>query len=442
MKKQLHLAGFVEASHLSHSQATWKNPRTSRDFLRPEYYQHLGRVLEQGKFDLMFFGDSLSVPSRYAGSIEAALRYGISGAVDLDPRVVLPMVAAVTDKLGLVATSSTTYFHPFDVARLFATLDHLTAGRVGWNVVTSVGKSEAANFGFEQHLEHDERYRRADEFISVAYKLWTSWQPGALWYDRERSIFADPEGVAPIDHDGDYFKVEGPLTVPRSPQGRPVILQAGASPSGRAFAARWSEVIFTVNPDAAGRRQFYDDMKTRVSNFDRDPSQVQVLPAFMPIVGETEAIAIERMQHHNSLLDPEAGLVMMSFLLDYDFSKHDLDQPVGDIDVPGIQGLFQVVQQLSSTKNNTLRDVAKSFGASQLCPLLVGTGAQIADEIEQMLANGELDGMMIVPPQIPGGFEDFVALVVPELQRRGIFRTEYTGSTLRDHLGLGPAAFL
>ncbi|MBA4025066.1 MAG: FMN-dependent monooxygenase [Gordonia sp.] len=436
----IHLAAFINPSHLSHSHASWRHPRTATDFTDPAFYERIAQVLERGKFDLLFLGDCLSVPTRFGGSIAETVGHGTQAAAMLDPTIVASNVAAVTKNLGLAATASTSYFSPYDLARRFSTLDHMSQGRIGWNVVTSVSQSDARNFGLDAQLAHDTRYDRADEFLEVAYKLWGSWGEDALILDQAAGKFANADLVHPIDHEGEWFKVKGPLSSPHSPQSRPVILQAGSSGRGREYAARWAEVVFAVNPSAAGRKSFYDDIKTRVSNYDRNPDGTKILMAFIPFVGETEEQARESYEFHNQFADPIDGLITLSNQLDHDFSAYSFDEPIADIKVEGVQGMFNLVQSLSKEQNLTLRDVGRLYAETQLIPTLIGTPTQIADQIEDLVRAGEADGIMLSAGTTPGTFEDFVDLVVPELQRRGVFRKEYKSSTLRGHLGLGPAS--
>ena len=349
-------------------------------------------------------------------------------------------LANVTERLGLAITKSTTYFHPYEVARIFGTLDHLSRGRAGWNVVTSLNQAEAHNFGVQEHLGHDERYERAQEFLEVAFKLWGSWERDALVRDKASGRFADPDKVHTVDHEGQWFATRGPLTVPHSPQSRPVIIQAGSSPTGRDFAARWAEAIFEIDPTPEGRKAYYEDIKTRASDAGRNPDDVKIFPSFVPFIGETEAIAKEKQAYHNELADPISGLITLSVHTDHDFSQYDLDAPIEEVTVPGTQGLFEVAHRLSVEDNLTLRDVGKLYAQGVLLPQFVGTPEQIADRIEESFHGGEADGFILSAAQSPGTFDEFVDLVVPELQRRGLFRTEYTGTTLRDHLGLGRAS--
>lgn len=439
MTKQLHLAGFLIASQLTHSHPQWRHPRSDLNFLRPEFYQNMGRVLERGKFDYVFFADALAVPHRYGDSIEETLRRGTQGAVLIDPAYVVATMAVATQYIGLGITRSTTYYQPYELARAFATLDHLSGGRIAWNVVTSHNVGEAYNFGLEAHLEHENRYDRADEFVELAFKLWDSWQEDALVLDKETGLFADPTKVHHINHAGRWYKSKGPLTVPRSPQGRPAIMQAGSSNRGKEFAARWAEIIFEIDPTPEGRKAYYDDVKSRAVKYGRNPDDVKIFPAVIPFIGETETIAREKQAFHNELVDPISGLITLSSHMDYDFSQHPLDEPVKDVEVGGIKGLFEVALRLSKKDGLTLRDVGRLYAEGILLPHVVGTPTQIADQLEESFKNGEADGFIISPAYLPGAFEEFVEFVVPELQRRGLFRKEYTGKTLRDHLGLGKA---
>lgn len=440
MSRELHLAGFLIASHVTHSHAAWRHPASETDYLGPDYYERVAKTLERGKFDFLFFADLLATPVRYGNDIRVPLSSGTQASATIDPSLVAAGLASVTEKIGLAITKSTTYFHPYEVARIFGTLDHLSRGRAGWNVVTSLNQAEAQNFGIDDHLAHDERYDRAHEFLEVAYKLWDSWERDALVQNKESGLFADPDKVRTVDHDGTYFKTRGPLTVPHSPQGRPVIFQAGSSSTGRDFAARWADAIFEIDPTKEGRKAYYDDVKSRASNFGRNPEDIKIFPSFVPFVGETEAIAREKQAFHNELADPISGLITLSVHTDHDFSQYDLDSALTDLTVPGSQGLFDLARRLSDKDSLTLRDVGKLYAQGVLLPQFVGTASQIADQIEEGFTGGEADGYILSAAQAPGTFVDFVELVVPELQRRGLFRTDYTGTTLRDHLGLADAS--
>src|SRR5215210_4364044 len=302
-KRQLSLVGFMQAGSTTVYAGSWRHPATEHGFLTAGYYQKLGRTLEDGCFDLMFFDDRLSMPGIYDGSVAEAVRRG-ARPVKLDLSMVLGLVAGATQRIGLGATYSTTYYSPFHVARTFATLDHLSGGRAAWNVVTSVNDGEAQNFGIEHHLGHDERYDRADEFMEVTTGLWDTWDDDALVLDREAGYFADPDRVRELDYDGKWYSTRGPLTVPRCPQGRPVLLQAGSSGRGRDFASRWAELIFTGDPDIDIARSHYKDQKDRIAEFGRDPQSVRMCPMAYTVVGDSKAHAEEREQLFlNDLVD-------------------------------------------------------------------------------------------------------------------------------------------
>jgi FMN-dependent oxidoreductase (nitrilotriacetate monooxygenase family) len=360
--------------------------------------------------------------------------------VKLDLSIVLGVAAAVTSRIGLGATYSTTYYTPFHVARTFATLDHLSGGRAAWNVVTSVNDSEAQNYGMTEVLPHDQRYDRADEFLEATAGLWDSWDDDALVLDRATPLFADPTKVHQLDHDGEWFKVRGPLTVPRCPQGRPVLLQAGSSGRGREFAARWAELIFTGDPGIDIARSHYKDQKEQIAARGRNPDTVKMLPMAYTVVGESKAHAEEREQLFlHDLVDPMASLTLLSELMNYDFSGLALDAPITDElieSVSGIRGLVQNIKTHIGGETVTLADLAGHRATLLQGPRFVGTGPDIADQMEEWFDGGACDGFVIAATHSPGAYEDVVRLVVPELQRRGVFRDRYTGTTLREHLGL------
>ncbi len=441
--RQMSLVGFMQAANTSVYAGSWRHPATEHAFLTASYYEKLGRTLEDGCFDLMFFDDRLAMPGIYAGSVAEAVRLG-ARPVKLDLSIVLGVVAGATRSIGLGATYSTTYYSPFHVARTFATLDHLSGGRAAWNVVTSVNDGEAQNFGIEHHLDHDARYDRADEFLAATTGLWDSWEDDALVLDRAAGVFADPAKVHELNHDGEWFRVRGPLTVPRSPQGRPVLLQAGSSGRGRDFAARWAELIFTGDPNVDVARSHYKDQKERIAEHGRDPAQVKMLPMAYTVIGESRAHAEEREQLFlNDLVDPQASLALLSELMNHDFSGLGLDAPITDELIASVSGIRGLVQNLRQHIGDTvtLGDLAGHRATLLQGPRFVGTGPEVADQMEEWFDGDACDGFVIAATHVPGAYEDVVRLVVPELQRRGVFRDRYTGSTLRDHLRLErPAA--
>jgi FMN-dependent oxidoreductase (nitrilotriacetate monooxygenase family) len=438
-RRQMSLVGFMQAGSTTVYAGSWRHPATEHGFLDAGYYQKLGRTLEQGCFDLMFFDDRLAMPGIYAGAVADAVRVG-ARPVKLDLSIVLGLVAGATSHIGLGATYSTTYYSPFHVARTFATLDHLSNGRAAWNVVTSVNDGEAQNFGIDAHLDHDARYDRADEFLQATAGLWDTWEDDALILDRASGVFADPDKVHELHYKGDWFTVRGPLTVPRGPQGRPVLLQAGSSGRGRDFAARWAELIFTGDPGIDVARSHYKDQKERIGELGRDPASVKMLPMAYTVVGESTAHAEEREQLFlNDLVDPIASLTLLSELMNYDFSSLELDDPITDElieSVSGIRGLVQNLRQHIGGDTVTLGDLAGHRATLLQGPRFVGTGRDVADQMEEWFDSAACDGFVIAATHTPGAYEDVVRLVVPELQRRGVFRERYMGTTLRDHLGL------
>jgi len=439
--KQLHLAGFFAAGNVTHAHGAWRHARSNNGFLTKEYYQQIARTLERGRFDLLFLPDALAVEDSYGDDLETGLRHGGQCAVALDPASVIATMAAVTDRLGLGATISTTYYPPYHVARAFASLDQLSGGRVSWNVVTSLNNAEARNFGVDQHLEHDARYDRADEFLEVVRKLWNSWDADALLLDKASGQFADPDKVHYVNHHGDWLNVRGPLQVPRSPQGEPVILQAGLSKRGKRFAGRWAEAVFSLAPNLEFMQANYRDIKAQVKAAGRDPDQTKVFTAVMPVLGETEAIARERLEDLNALVHPKVGLSTLSSHVGINLAEYSLDTPitevVRDLKERNIPTQLQMFSQALQGETLTLGEMGQRYGTNVgFVPQWAGTGEQIADQIESHFKAGAADGFIISPAFLPGAYDEFVDQVVPILQARGLFRTEYEGHTLRDHLGL------
>lgn len=439
-RRQMALVAFLQAQNCSNYPASWRHPATAPDYLSPAYYQRIARTLEDGLFHLAFFDDRLALPDRYGDDIAAAVRHGIR-AVKLDLVPLITAMGLATRHLGVGGTYSTTYYEPYHVARLFATLDHFTAGRAAWNVVTSLNDSEAANFGQAAHLAHDTRYDRADDFMEAVLGLWDSWEEGAIRHDRESGVFADPAKVHRLDHAGPWFRTRGPLTVPHTPQGRPVVIQAGQSGRGRRFAARWAELVFLILQNLEIGRRHYREFKDAVANEGRDPAQVLIMPAVYVITGETQAIAEEKAAFIDALAEPIDTLVLLSEALNFDFAKKGMDEPFTDEDlasISGLQNLRDHVVRASGNPHPTLRDFIRHSGrgTTREFPRFVGTPARVADEMEEWFTGGGCDGFVICATHMPGTYEDMTRLVIPELQRRGLFHTDYTGSTLRDNLGL------
>jgi len=438
--RKMTMIGFMQAQNCSIYPGSWRHAATMTDFLTPEYYQRIARVLEEGKFHMAFFDDRLAMPDIYSGDHRDTVAHGIR-ATKLDPTIVLGAMAGVTTKLGLGATYSTTYYEPFHVARLFATLDLMTKGRVAWNVVTSLNNSEAANFGQDSHLEHDLRYDRADEFLETTLGHWDTWEEESLVVDKESGLFAHPDKVKRLDHKGKFFNSRGPFTVPRSPQGQPVLLQAGQSGRGKAFAARWAELIFVVYPNLKIAKKQYADMKATIAEAGRDPEKVRIATAIYVVVAETDELALKKFEYMDKLAKPEDALALICEVLNYDFSKRDYEEPMSDDDMASVSGLQAIRDRVvtqSGKPNPSVRDFVEYSNRARLRELnvFIGSPKTVADEMEQWFTEGGCDGFVLAPTHMPGSYEDFVRLVVPELQRRGLYRTDYEGDTLRSNLGL------
>jgi FMN-dependent oxidoreductase (nitrilotriacetate monooxygenase family) len=433
-RRYMKLAGLLIAGPVAHSHALWRNPAHPVPFLDADYYIEVARILERGLFDLIFFADRLAIADRFGGDKESGLRYGDQDSSRMDPLPLLGVLAATTRRIGLGATRSTTYDQPYHVARAFRTLDHLSKGRVGWNVVTSMNDGEALNFGIESHLDHDERYARADEFLELTCKLWDSWEADALILDREAGHYADPQKVHYVHHEGRYFKSRGPLNIPAGPQGRPVIIQAGASDRGRGFAARWAEVIFNISPTRQDMRTFTVGVREDMARIGRPPQACKVLVSVMPFIGNSEAEAQEKRERVNALVNPLVGLSTLSAHSNIDLAQYDLDAPVEQLRSSGTQSLIRLASRIAREEGLTLREIGRRYGQSVLTPQLCGTGRQIAEQLADIFLSGDADGFVLSPALLPDSFAEFVDHVVPELQRIGVFRREYATATLRDHL--------
>ena len=432
--RRMHLVAFLKTGPTAHHHGAWRHPEADNDFLDPAWYEHIARLLEKGKFDSLFFADTLGLFDTYRGSHEAIVKYGGQMGL-LDPIPVLAIMARVTERIGLGATMSTTFHNPYQIARVLGTLDVLSQGRIAWNVVSSISHLEARNFGQAELAARDQRYDRADEVVQACLALWKSWDADALVLDKEQGIFADPEKVHRADYEGRWVRTRGPLPVPRSPQGHPVIMQAGASDRGRDFAAQWAEMIFALHHGKADMQAYYTDIKARMEAKGRRPEECAILPSVDPIIGETESIARERQAYVNELVHPEVGLALVSTHIGVDLSRLPLDAPIGQLDIPqGAQGSLDVIMQGTRAEGLSLREAARRFATSELCPQIVGTPASVADQLQDLFESRACDGFILTPTVFPGTWEQFVRSVVPELQRRGIFRRDYQGRTLREHL--------
>ena len=396
--------------------------------------QHLIRfiqTLERGRFDAFFMADHLAVLNMPMDALRRS-----ATATSFEPLTLLSALAMKTERIGLVATASTTFDEPYHIARRFASLDHLSNGRAGWNVVTTSNPDAALNFGREDHVEHDERYRRAREFHAVVTGLWDSWADDAWLRDQASGIFFDPAKLHVLDHKGEHLSVRGPLNIARPVQGWPVIVQAGASEAGRQLAAETAEVIFGSSRTMEDAQRFYADVKARMRALGRDPAHLKVLPGALIVVGATTAEAKARKAQLDSLVHPDSGVPNLSIRLGVDASGFDLDAELPDLPLTnqGQSGQAALVA-LARRDRLTVRQLAQICGGYGGLSI-VGTPAEIADTMQEWLENDACDGFNVMFHTVPAGLDDFVDLVVPELQRRNLFRREYEGATLRDHLGL------
>jgi FMN-dependent oxidoreductase (nitrilotriacetate monooxygenase family) len=440
-RSDMALIAFMQAQNCSNFPGSWRHPEAVPDFCTADHYIRIARTLEEGKFHLAFFDDRLAMPDIYGDDYLASVQYGIR-AVKMDLIPILTAMGMATRHLGLGGTYSTTYYEPFHVARTFATLDLMVGGRAAWNVVTSLNDSEALNMGQAAHPAHDLRYDRADEFVECVLGHWNSWEDDALVVDRRvGGLFAHPDRVHRLNYQGKFFRSRGPFTVPRSPQGQTVLIQAGQSGRGKHFAARWGEIIFASYKSLASARAQYAELKSAIASAGRDPDHVRIAPPIYAIVGETREIAREKRAFLESLAQPEDALCLLGEILNFDFSRHALDDPLSDEDLAGISGqqaLRDRVVQASGTSNPTPRqfiDLSKR-GTLDEMPVFCGVASDVADEMEAWYQGEGCDGFVVAATHRPGAYEDFARYVVPELQRRGVFHKEYAGTTLRENLGL------
>jgi FMN-dependent oxidoreductase (nitrilotriacetate monooxygenase family) len=435
--RQIHFVAFLQAQNCTTLPASWRHPDARTDTYSPEYYQHIGQVLEAGKFDIGFFDDRLAMPDMYRGDHAHTVQNGIR-CVKMDPIACLMTMAAATTRLGLGATYSTTYYEPFHVARLFQSVDLMTKGRAGWNVITSVNDNEARNMGRNETMAHDTRYDRADEFMEVVLGHWDSWDDDAIVADKVNNLYAHPDKVRRLDYKGRFISSRGPFTVPRSPQGHPVIIQAGMSGRGRQFAARWGELLFVVYPSLDAGKQSYAAMKEAAAALGRHPDHMKICSLFYPVCAATKTEAEDKKAAYDKLTTEVDQLSLLSEALNYDFATKGMDEPFSDEELAGIAGMQSMRDHVvqAGIKNPTVRDFMRVTGRGLLTDAWVGGPKEVADRIEAWFTAPASDGFVVGPTHQPGCFEDFVTHVVPELQRRGIYRKDYTGATLRDHLGL------
>jgi N-acetyl-S-(2-succino)cysteine monooxygenase len=434
--EQLKLGAFFHPT--GHHVASWLDDSAQIDAgTNFRHYVELAQTAERAKFDLMFLADAVAVRD---GRPEALRRWPQYMAY-FEPLTLLSAIAALTSRLGLVATATTSYNEPYNVAREFASLDLISGGRAGWNVVTSSNQSEAFNFGRDAHYEHDARYERAEEFTDVVRGLWYSWDDDAFVRDRQAGIYYDPAKLRELNHKGAHFSVKGPLNVARSPQGHPVLFQAGSSEVGRELAARTAEAVFTPQTVLTDAQTFYADLKGRMGKYGRDRAHLKVMPGLNPIVGRTLAEARDRHAHLQSLIHPDVGLELLSYSLGkFDLRGYDPDGPLPpEVEQQGTnagQTGFRQIVDWARKENLTIRQLYQRFAGARGQRTVIGTASMIVDEMQTWFDTYAVDGFLVQPATLPGGLNDFVAQVIPELRNRGLFRTEYEGATLRDSLGL------
>jgi FMN-dependent oxidoreductase (nitrilotriacetate monooxygenase family) len=428
--RQLHFNAFLMGC--GHHEAAWRLPE-SDPFANLDlgHWAELAQIAERGAFDSLFLADG---PALWGHA-----RYRPGGS--LEPTVLLTALAAVTSHIGLIATASTTYNDPYNLARRFASLDHISGGRAGWNIVTTASKAAARNFGLDDNPTHRERYQRAAEFTDVSLALWDSWEDDAQIGDKAAGIFADPAKIHPVDYQGEYFQVAGPLNVPRSPQGRPLLVQAGSSEDGREFAARYAEAVFTAQQTLAEAQEFYADMKARARRLGRNPDEIKILPGLVPFVGSTEEEARSLEDELEELIVPEYGLAQLSNVLEIPASQLALDGHLPESvyarpPVEGAQSRYQLIVDLARRDNLTVRQLIGRLGGGRGHRTFAGTPEQVADTIQEWAESGAADGFNVMPAVLPSGLEVFTEHVVPVLRQRGLFRTEYAGTTLRDHYNI------
>jgi FMN-dependent oxidoreductase (nitrilotriacetate monooxygenase family) len=428
MPRSIHFGVFLLGT--GNHTAGWRYPGADQTFLDIKVLQRVTAIAERGLFDFLFLGDGLA----------ANLRNHPSYACRLEPLTLLSALAMTTTHVGLAATMSTTYSDPYTVARIFASLDHISGGRAAWNAVTTSASAAGGNFG-RAHPNHELRYEIAEEFINVARGLWDCWSDEAIIADLKTGKFFDESQVKPLNHVGPHFSVKGPLNTGRCPQGQPLVLQAGGSERGQNLAARTADVVFSVVQDFAEAKVAYSDLKERVRRFGRDPDSVTILPGVMPIIGKTDAQARDVLNTLQSYVDSTEGLAMLSARLGADISKHPLDGPIPDVPLADTsQGFARALLAKGKRENLSLRDLYNLTAAARGHWVLCGSAQTIADTFEKWFLEGAADGFCVMPAYFPGAFDEFVDLVIPELQRRGLYRKAYTGTTLRDHLGLSRPA--
>ena len=435
-KKQIKLGMFLRPA--GHHLAAWRHPNAQADAgVNIARFVEVAKIAERGCFDMLFSADSATANSVFDENGLRRMAY----VAWIEPFTLLAALASVTQHIGLVCTASTTFEEPFSLARKFASLDHVSHGRAGWNLVTSGNHTAALNFSRDEHMAKDQRYIRAREFAEVVMGLWDSWDDDAFERNRESGIFFDPKKMHTLNHVGDHFKVKGPLNVARSPQGRPVLVQAGASDVGKQLAAETAEVVFTATPTIEEGRAFYSDLKSRMAAFGRAPDDLKIMPGFFVTVGDTQAQAHEKREVLQRLIHPEVGIALLSQRMGLDLSDFDVDGPLPEVPQDKvISSRVTLLVDMARRENMTIRQLYTQIAGGRGHYDICGTPEHIADVMQEWFETGAADGFNVMPPVFPDSLSDFVDKVVPELQRRGLYRTRYEGTTLRENLGLSRPA--
>src|SRR6266545_2018845 len=428
-REHLHINLFMAGT--GHHEASWRHPAADPGFAASAaHYITLAKVAEAAALDSVFLADGLSVA--------VDVRHGMPR--NFEPLTLLSAIAASTSQIGLIGTMSTTFTEPFNLARQFASLDHLSGGRAGWNIVTTAEDRSAQNFGMPAMTAHLERYARAAEFVEVVTKLWDSWGDSAVVADHRSGVYAEPARIRTIDHDGSHFRVRGPLNIGRSPQGHPLLVQAGTSEIGQAFAAAHAEIVFAVHQTLDAGQRYYRQFKAKVAEHRRDPDLVKILPGIVPVIGETEAAAHTRARELDELIVPARAIAALEERLGIDLSTHDLDDPLPPLPpaerFTGQRGRYDVIKKLAERERLTLRQMISRLGGGRGHHTVVGAPEQVADRMQQWYDARAADGFTVLPPLLPEGLDLFVQHVAPVLRRRGLLREGYTGRTLREHYGL------
>jgi FMN-dependent oxidoreductase (nitrilotriacetate monooxygenase family) len=423
-KRQIHLGLFLQGA--GHHVSGWRHPNAEAGSENFDLLRRVSQIAEAAKFDMVFLADGLTSGADAHPSTIARF----------EPLTLLAALAMVTKKIGLAATASTTYGEPYHTARAFSSIDHLSHGRAAWNIVTTSYARTANNFS-KSHPEHDERYAVAGEFVDVVRGLWDSWDDDAFIKDKDRGVYADPAKMHILDHTGKYYSVKGPLNIPRSPQGHPILIQAGSSGPGQDLAARTADVVFTAQQSIEEAQAFYKSLKDRVVGFGRKADDVAVMPGFLPVIGRTPKEAADKLAELDQWTDLKSAMPLLEERIGHSLTAYDPDAPLPDLPISDqLRSRAELLTALARRENLTIRQLALRVAAGRGHHIVLGTPVEIADRMQQWFDGRAADGFNVMPPFFPEGLEDFTQLVVPILQERGLFRTDYSGSTLRDHLGL------